>query len=163
MSSLSFFWACWSSLALSINHQCITIKRTLNIHHGRQLTSGSDNTYERPPVCASTELGFTRNICSQHLENGWNKSCHTWYLPKAKTRVSRIKLRYGTSSVQASSSRVANAEQAASWTLLLGSKIRFSNYKCTARFTHCRVNQWQQRSCSSSCLYWLGENFHYKL
>src|SRR3712207_7556287 len=32
-----------------------------------------------------------------------------WYLPKAKTSVSRMKLRYGTSSVQASSSSVAKA------------------------------------------------------
>ena len=32
-----------------------------------------------------------------------------WYFPKANTNVSRMKLRYGTSSVHASSSRVAKA------------------------------------------------------
>lgn len=35
--------------------------------------------------------------------------------------------KYGTNSVVASSSKVANAEHAASWTLLLESSIRLSN------------------------------------
>ena len=48
-----------------------------------------------------------------------------WYFPKAKTRVLSMNPRYGTSSVQASSSKVAKAEHAASWTLLLASKMRF--------------------------------------
>lgn len=51
----------------------------------------------------------------------------TWYLLKANTNVSNINPKYGTSSVVASSSKVANAEHAASWTLLLGSNILLSN------------------------------------
>ena len=38
----------------------------------------------------------------------------TWYLLKAKTKVSRMNPKYGTNSVHASSSKVAKAEQAAS-------------------------------------------------
>lgn len=51
----------------------------------------------------------------------------TWYLLKANTNVSNINPKYGTNSVVASSSKVAKAEHAASWTLLLESNILLSN------------------------------------
>ena len=72
----------------------------------------------RPPHASTTHCISYRRILLQPL---------TWYLPKAYTSVSRMKPRYGTSSVHASSSRVANAEQAASCTLLFASSTRFSN------------------------------------
>lgn len=52
-----------------------------------------------------------------------------WYLLKAYTRVCKMKPKYGTSSVHASSSRVAKAEHAASCTRLLLSRTRLSNWK----------------------------------
>ena len=62
-----------------------------------------------------------------------------------------MKLRYGTSSVQASSSRVAKAEHAASWTLLLGSRIRFSSWTDTDRLN---INDYWVSNCQAPSYYW---------
>lgn len=51
----------------------------------------------------------------------------TWYFVNANTKVCKMYPRYGTNSMHASSSKVANAEQAASCTLLFGSSTRFNS------------------------------------
>ena len=84
----------------------------------------------------------------------------TWYLLKAKTKVSRIKPRYGTSSVQASSSSVANAEHAASCTRLLASSTRFSNWKKRTGKVCPSATNWNCLNCVM-CMY-VPMNAHHR-